>query len=135
MKDSDKAKVGAVTVGAAAAAAAAVGAYWLYGSSKAPKHRRLAKSWMLKARAEVMDRIEGIEDIDKAKYLSTAEGVIKEYGAKAGASAEELALMGREFKKAWAHIHAARTSGKKKPAKKAAKSAKKPARKTAPKKK
>ena len=48
---------------AAAAAVAAAGAYWFYGSDHASQHRKQVKSWMLKARAEVMEAVEKVEDI------------------------------------------------------------------------
>jgi hypothetical protein len=106
----------AVGVGvAAAAAAAAGGAYWLYGSKHSAKHRKMAKSWMLKARAEVMDAIEKLDDVDKERYIEIVEGVLKNY-AKIGATPQELATMMRDFKGAWTHMQ-----GSKKPAKKKAK--------------
>ena len=47
----------AIGVGIAALAAAAAGAYYLYGSDKSAKNRKHIKSWMLKMKAEVMDKI------------------------------------------------------------------------------
>jgi hypothetical protein len=96
---------------AAAAAAAAGGAYWLYGAKHSAQHRKLAKSWMLKARAEVMDAISKLEDIDKERYMAIVDQVVKNYGR--GASTQEIASMMKDFKAAWAHMQ-----GKKKPAKK-----------------
>ncbi len=45
--------MGTAAAGIGAALAAAAGAYWLYGAKDAAKHRKLAKSWMLKASPEV----------------------------------------------------------------------------------
>jgi len=109
----------ALGLGIAAAAAAAGGAYWLYGAKHSAKHRKMAKSWMLKARAEVMDAVEKLDDIDKEKYMQIAEGVIKSYTNK-GASADEIASMMKDFKAAWRHMQ-----GPKKTVKKVAKRAKK----------
>lgn len=109
----------AVGVGvAAAAAAAAGGAYWLYGAKHSAQHRKMAKSWMLKARAEVMEAIEKLEDVDKERYLQIVENVLSTY-SKSGASPKELASMMKDFKGAWTHMQ-----GKKKPAKGAAKKSK-----------
>lgn len=103
----------------AAGAAAAAGAYWLYGSANAPKHRKMAKSWMLKARAELMEMMEKLEEIDKKKYLAIAESIAKDYGAKAGATREDIAQMVKDFQKTWSHVTATHTgSAKKAPAKK-----------------
>ncbi len=102
---------------AAAAAAAAGGAYWLYGAKHSAQHRKLAKSWMLKARAEAMDAIEKLEDIDKERYLSIVDNVIKTYGK--GASTQEIAAMMKDFKAAWAHMQGTKKAAKKSKAKRA----------------
>jgi hypothetical protein len=128
-KNNGNAAIG-VGVGMAAAAAAAGGAYWLYGAKHSAKHRKMAKSWMLKARAEVMDAVEALEDIDKEKYMQIAGDVVKNYTGK-GASAEEIASMMKDFKAAWSHMQGpkkavTKAKGKaKKAVKKAVKKAKK----------
>ncbi|HWB33995.1 MAG TPA: hypothetical protein VG753_01590 [Candidatus Paceibacterota bacterium] len=98
-----------VGVGAGLAAVAATGAaaYWLYGAKHSAAHRKMAKSWMLKARAEVLDAVEKLNDIDKAQYLALAQRVVENYGSKAGASAQQMSQMMRDFKSAWAHMQAA----------------------------
>lgn len=88
---------------AAAAAAAAGGAYWLYGAKHSAQHRKMAKSWMLKARAEVMDAIEKLEDIDKERYMQIVDTVVKGYAA-AGATSSEVKHMMRDFASSWKHI-------------------------------
>jgi hypothetical protein len=92
-------------VGAAtAAAAAAAGAYWLYGAKDAAKHRKLAKSWMLRARAEVMDAVEKVSEIDKATYLDIVEKVVKTYSSTAGAQSKEIQQLLKDLRGSWAHI-------------------------------
>lgn len=112
-KNTQGAKV-AVGVGVAAAAAlAAAGAYWFYGSGHAKEHRKQVKSWMLKARAEVMDAIEKIEDIDKEKYIDIVQQILARYSKTAGVTSGELAHMKKDLIDTWAHMEAARTSGTK----------------------
>jgi hypothetical protein len=89
---------------AAAAAAVAAGAYWLYGAEDATKHRKQVKSWMLKARAEVMDAIEKMEDIDKQKYIALVQEVVGKYSKMSGVEAAEVALATRDLKSAWQHM-------------------------------
>ncbi len=67
----------------------------------------MAKAWMLKARAEVMEKMEKIQDIDKKKYLALVENVAKQYGKQAGATGADIALMVNDLKKAWNHVQAA----------------------------
>ena len=116
-----------IGVGVAAAAAAAGGAYWLYGAKHSAKHRKMAKAWMLKARAEVMEAVEKLEDIDKEKYMGIVDSVIKNYTGQ-GASTEEITAMMKDFKTAWGHMSGKKTakkavSGAKRAVKKAAKGA------------
>jgi hypothetical protein len=119
-----------VGAAAAAAAAAAAGAYWFYGAKDAARHRKSAKSWMLKARAETMEAVENavekLGSIDKETYLKIVDGVIKRYSGVAGVTAAEVSQMTKDLKSAWAHMNtASRTASKvgKKVAKKAKKSA------------
>jgi hypothetical protein len=99
--------IGIGAAGVAAAAAAAAGAYWLYGAKNSAQHRRMAKSWMLKARAEVMDAVEKMQEIDKTTYLAIVDNIMKRY-AKLGITSQEMAQMMRDFKAAWVHVQAAR---------------------------
>lgn len=115
----------AVSAGlAAAAAVAAAGAYWFYGSEDAQKHRRQAKSWMLKARAEVMEAVEKMEDIDKQKYLTLVQQIMSRYSKMSGVTSAELVNMTRDLKNTWIHMEKA-----KKPVKKAITKAKRKASK------
>ncbi len=100
-----------VGVGVAAAAAAAAGAYWLYGAKHSAQHRRIAKSWMLKARAEVMEAVENLEEVDREKYMKIVEGVVKNYAK--GASAQELSQMMKDFKATWGHMQQVKKALKK----------------------
>lgn len=98
-----------VGVGVAAAAAAAGAAYWLYGAKHSARHRKMAKSWMFKARAEVLDAVEKLMDVDKEKYMQIVKEVMQRY-AKAGISAAETSQMMKDFKGAWSHMQAAKMS-------------------------
>src|SRR6185436_11320611 len=84
------AQIGTAAALTAAAVAAAAGAYWLYGAKDASKNRKVVKSWMLKARAEVMDAVEKAKDIDKETYLKIVDNVVRGYSAAAGARSKEV---------------------------------------------
>ena len=116
---------------AVAAAAAAAGTYWFYGAEDAAKHRRQVRSFMLKARADVLAAVERAKDIDKEKYLKIVDRVVERYSGVAGITATEVAQMARDLRAAWGHMQTARdvavppkkkgakkTSAKKKAAKK-----------------
>jgi hypothetical protein len=54
---SDGQKIG-IGVGVTAGMLAAVGGYFLYGAKDAKKNRKTVNSWMLRAKAEVLEGIE-----------------------------------------------------------------------------
>ena len=90
---------------AAALMAGAAGAYWLYGSPESAKHRKMAKSFMLKARAEALEAVEKAKDMDKQTYLNIVDGVVARYSKLSGITSAELAQMTRDLKASWAHMH------------------------------
>jgi hypothetical protein len=107
-KNTNQVGVG-VGVGVAAAAATAAAAYWLYGAKNAAKHRKLARSWMFKARAEVLEAVEKLGDIDKQTYLDIVDKVVKRYSAVSGATSAELLQMAKDLKSAWQHMQQSKT--------------------------
>ena len=117
-----------VAVGAGAAAVAA-GAYWLYGAEGAAKHRKMARSWMLKARSEIMDAIdvavEKAGELDKKTYTDIVDGVLKRYATVAGVTEDEMKIMSKDMKNAWAHMQKIGKGKIKKMAKKVKKAKKK----------
>jgi len=125
-KKDNTTKIAAAAGITAAAAAAAAGAYWLYGAKDAKKHRKLARSWMLKARAEMMDMVEKAQEIDKETYMQLAGEVAKRYAGVAGVTAAESKRLVQDLKAGWAYLQA-----QKKPAAKRATAIKKSVRKAA----
>jgi len=129
-KSEANSNVGAKVATVATLAAAAAGAYWFYGAKDSQKHRKIAKSWMLKARVEVLDSIEKLKEIDKEKYLSIVQNVSSKY-AKMGATPQELGVLLRDMQSVWSHID--KTHGPKKAVKRTKKTVgsvvKKPAKK------
>ena len=69
----------AIGLSVAALAAAAAGAYYLYGSKESKDHRHAVKSWMLKAKAEVMDEIEKMKEINEDTYKQVIAKVANKY--------------------------------------------------------
>ena len=98
--------VGTTVAAVTAAAAAAAGAYWLYGADNASKHRKVAKSWMLKARAEVMEAMEKAGAMDKKTYLDIVDNVVKGYSTIAGTQSKELAKLVSDLKASWRYVQA-----------------------------
>lgn len=111
-----------VGVGITAAVLAAAGAYFLYGSKNATKNRRAVKSWMLKAKAEVLEKLETAKEMSKDEYEVLIKEVASAYQGLQSASRMDI----KEFKdEMLSHWNAIEKSAKatKKTAKKAVKKA------------
>src|SRR4051812_38556819 len=68
MADKKAAPTGAIIAGIAGLTAAAIGAYYLYGHKDSKKHRAKVKSWMLKAKGEVLEELEKVQDVTESAY-------------------------------------------------------------------
>lgn len=110
----------AAGVGLTAAAVAAAGAYFLYGSDKAAKNRKTVKSWALKAKAEVLERLEDAKEMSADEYEELIATVAGTYAGVKGATKKDLKEFAAEMQDHWKAIEKA---GKPK-AKKATKTAK-----------
>ena len=96
-------KVG-IGVGLTAAAVAAAGAYFLYGSKEASTNRKKVKSWMLKAKAEVLESLEKAEHITEDEYKAIVEAVGGAYSTVRGATSGEIKDFKKEMKSHWNKI-------------------------------
>ena len=108
-KDNQKSSKSDIAVGIGAAtlavAAAAAGAYFLYGSKNAERHRKAVKIWMLKARGEVLEKIETMKDtLTEESYNRIIDTVIKKYASVKGGSTAEAEALGKELKSHWSNI-------------------------------
>lgn len=127
-------KIG-IGVGLTAAAVTAAGAYFLYGSKDATKNRKKVKSWMLKAKADVLEALEKAEHITEEEYRALVDVVGGAYSTVQNATAGEIKDFKKEMKEHWQQIEKngavkkVMTAAKKATAKAPQKSAKKPAAK------
>jgi len=88
-------------IGLTAAAVTAAGAYFLYGSKEAPKNRKKIKSWMLKAKGEVLEALEKAEKISEAEYRALVETASGAYGTLQKASKGEMNEFKDEMQEHW----------------------------------
>lgn len=107
-----------IGVGITAAAIAAAGTYFLYGSKNAAKNRKAVKSWTLKAKAEVLEKIENAKDMTQEEYDQLIDTVSMAYQGVKSASKADLSLFKSEMKDHWKQI--AKTAAPKKKAVKTA---------------
>jgi len=89
---------------AALAAATAAGVYFLYGSDTAKKNRKQIKSWMLKAKGEVLEKMEKARELKKADYEKMVDSVTGKYKKLKSTNTKEVEDLARDLKKHWSQI-------------------------------
>ena len=88
---------------AAAAVAAVAGAYFLYGKLDRTKKKKI-RSWALKAKAEVLERLEGMKEVSEEAYGGLIDKVTAKYEALKNVDKAELHAMAADMKKHWKNI-------------------------------
>jgi len=84
-----------------AAAVTAAGAFFLYGSKEAAKNRKKVKGWMLKAKGEVLEKLEKAEAITEDEYKALVDTASKAYGTVKNATAGEVKDFQKEMQQHW----------------------------------
>ncbi len=115
-----------MAMGLGALAALSAGAYFLYGTKEGAKKRVKIKGWMLKAKGEVLEKMEALKEVNEETYNKVLSTVMKKYEGLKNIDQAEVALLMTDLKKHWVnikkHIDGA-TKAKKPAAKKVAKKA------------
>ena len=119
MKASTKKNVEIAGAVAAGVAALAAGAIFLYGKDGA-KRRKQIKGWMLKAKGEVLEKLESLEDFSQDSYERIVDEVASRYKQAKNIDASEVLQMVTELKGHYKNIQKALN---KKPGKKSSKKA------------
>lgn len=121
-------------IGLGVGLAALAGAYFLYGKDGA-KNKKKIKSWMLKAKGDVLSKLEKMKDVSEEKYQGVVGEVVQKYGKMKDVDTGELEMLARDLQGHWKNIKkeldaSAQSVKKAKPAiKKAAKDVKKAVKK------
>ncbi len=131
MSPTQKIEIG---VGLTAAAVAAAGAYFLYGSKDAEKNRKAVKSWALKAKADVLEKLEDAKKMTRDEYEEVVQTALAAYSTAKGATKKDLNAFKEEMMEHWDSLEktvSKKAKSAKKAAKKTTKTAKKATKKTA----
>lgn len=94
----------AISAGIAALAATAAGAYYLYGTDKGKKNRKAMKSWMLKMKADVMDEIEQLKDLNEEMYTAAVTKIADKYKQIKDIDPAEVMALAKRMKGHWKDI-------------------------------
>ena len=109
-------------LGLAIVAAAAAAGYFLYGSKKSAGNRKKIKGWTLKAKGEVLERIEKLKDVSEDEYNKIIDSVSAKYSKMKDVDEDEVKESMNDLRKYWKNIQK-EIEPKKKKAKKIAKKA------------
>lgn len=115
-------------IGVGSLAAAVAGAYYLYGTKQGAKKRKKMRSWALKAKGELMEKLEEMEKVNKKVYHEAVDKMAKRYAAMKHIDTKEVEKLAADLKMQWKHIQKEIKKEGKIAAKKAAKEAKKAAK-------
>lgn len=85
--------VGAGLVGAA-------GTLFLYGKN-GPKNRKKIKGWALKAKGEVLEKLETLSEVSEDTYNTIVDEVMKRYELAKNIDQSELLALAKELKGHW----------------------------------
>jgi hypothetical protein len=88
---------------AGATAALAVGGYYLYGPNGS-KNRIKVEAWKLKAKGEILEKIEKTENLTEEKYHQIIDIVTDRYSKAKEIGSRKAKQLGDELKKHWREI-------------------------------
>lgn len=103
---------GAKVVAGLTMVAAAAGAYFLYGTKEGKKQTKKIKGWTLKAKGEVLEKLENIKEVNQEKYDAVVDAVSSRYQKLKNVDPAELAAVAKELKSHWKKIQSELSAGK-----------------------
>lgn len=94
----------AVGVGIGMLAALSAGAYYLYGTKEGAKKRLKIRGWVLKAKGEVMEKLENLKEVNEEVYNTIVSSVMKKYQEVKSIDPAEVEALVLDLKKHWKNI-------------------------------
>ena len=88
---------------AAATVAGAAATYFIYEKSS-PKTKKKIRGWTLKAKGEVLERLEDLKEVNEKVYNEVIDKVGKQYKAVKKIDARDVDKLTSELKKHWKSI-------------------------------
>lgn len=85
-------------------AAGVMGAYFLYGSKDAPKNRKKIRGWTLKAKGEILEKLESVAGVSEEMYHSVVREIADKYKKLKHIDASEIEEFASELLAYWSKI-------------------------------
>ena len=103
-KNNDGKIAAGVGLGIGMLAALSAGAYYLYGTKEGAKRRLKIRGWMLKAKGEIMEKMESLKEVNEKNYNALVETVMKKYQGVKNIDPAEVKATVSDLKKHWKNI-------------------------------
>ncbi len=106
MAKKNNALVKGVEVGAGLVAMVATiaGIYFLYGSKKAKQHRKQVKAWTLRAKGEILEKLENLKEVNEEIYHKIVKEVSDKYQIIKSIDKKDVMEFADELKSHWKGI-------------------------------
>jgi gas vesicle protein len=121
MKKQNNGVVGKLVALGASVAALGAATYYFFGP-EGKKHQKNFKGWMIKMKADIVEKIEDAGEVTETVYHKIIDEVSAAYAKTGKVSKEEIALYADVLKKQWSNV----VKSTKKPVKRAVKTVKAP---------
>ncbi len=89
---------------AVASVAAAAGAVFLFGTKAGKQKQKQVKAWSLKAKAEVLEKIEKMKEVNEEAYNKVVDAVTEKYAKVKDIEGTEVQALVADLKKSWKDI-------------------------------
>lgn len=96
-------KAKAIVAAGAGVLALAAASYYLFGP-EAKKHQKKVKGWMIKAKGEIVEKLEEAKDMTEPAYHAIVDSVAAAYMNKGTITKDDLAEFTGNLKKQWKSI-------------------------------
>ncbi len=84
--------------------AALAGAYFLYGTKAGTKRREQVRGWMLRAKGEVLEKLEKLKEVNEEAYNRVIDSVTERYERVKDVDPGEVAALAKDLKMHWQNI-------------------------------
>jgi hypothetical protein len=101
-----------VSVVTALGVAGALGAYFLYGTKAGDKKRKQISGWAMKAKGEVLEKIEKAKDMSEDAYGAVVSGVIAKYKKIKKEHGPEIEALSKELLSYWKQVNKGKSAKK-----------------------
>lgn len=89
---------------AAAVATVVAGAYFFTQTKQGKKAASTMRGWAVRARGEIMERIEKMRNMDRHEYFAAIDNVLAKYSKARDVSKRELTDLRKELRAKWDRI-------------------------------